>query len=97
MKEKPLILVEWEDAHTAKMTQNYEDIISEKLLPAKTVGWLINYNKEVIAICGFVFDNGIEQGFRDTHYIPRSWIKKVTKLNAGKDFVLDKLNEKESK
>lgn len=79
--DKEIVLVEWLDAYTAIQTLSIESIEKEGLIPAFTLGWLIHENKDRIAVCGFYFDFGDNQpGFRDVHFIPKSWIKKIHKL-----------------
>lgn len=78
-----IVKVEWEDAHTCNRTLGIDDIKKELPIKAITIGYLINENEKEIAICGFMFladERDDEDGFRDTHLIPKSLIKKITKL-----------------
>jgi len=90
-----IVKVEWKDAHTRHTTLGIDEIKEENLIKAITIGYLVDENKERIAICGFIFpDDKIEDynmddktretetltGFRNVTFIPKKLIKKITIL-----------------
>ena len=85
-----LVEVVWEDARTLTGSSDYQEIIKNRLLQARTIGYLINEDDDSIAIYGFLFPdmkhslNDPEQYtvFRETHIIPKGWIKIVKVLNV---------------
>ncbi len=85
-----IVKVIWKDANTMSGTSGYDDIINRGLLTANTIGYLIHEDEESMAICGFlfpdphhsIFDPASMTAFRDTHIIPKSWIKHIFVLKT---------------
>ncbi len=83
-----LVKVIWYDANTMSGTSGFQEIVNRGLLRAETIGYLIHEDKESIAICGFLFpdreksiiDPSSFTAFRDTHIIPKNWIKAIISL-----------------
>lgn len=78
--ETPVYLIEWEDAHTVNETLGKKEVKQEKNVKVKTTGYLIDEDKDRIAICGFRFGEGENAGYRDTHFIPKKLIKRIVVL-----------------
>lgn len=83
-----IVKVIWRDANTMSGTSSYTDIKERGLLQAITVGYLVDENKDRIAICGFmfpdphtsIFDPTTITAFRDVHMIPKKWIEHILVL-----------------
>ena len=96
MVEEKIIKVIWKDARTLNYTATLEDIKKEQLAKCISVGYLVDENKERIAVCGFIFpeelvdtnmlnpDKKQFEGNRDTHLIPKYQIIKKIKLRELK-------------
>lgn len=85
IRKGDLLIVDWVDARTIHETDYLEELQKTKLLPARTVGYLIDHNKERIIISSFFFqpDLPLEQrSYRTNHVIPKSQIKKITKVKT---------------
>ena len=83
-----IIKVIWRDAQTIHRTLSLEEIKETQLVPAHTIGYLVDENKDRIAVCGFYLKadgkEDLEDGHRDTHFIPKKWIKKIIELKEVK-------------
>lgn len=90
-KTPDLVKVVWKDAHTSKITLNYEDITKEGITKAWTIGYLMYENDEHIAVCGFLFPDyetnideiAGETGFREVHFIPKCLIEHIIVLGIN--------------
>jgi len=83
-----IVEVEWIDPtvdfHTSK---TLTDIKNEIILPSRTVGYLVESRNDIVVICNTLGNiepdrKGlqIETYFRETHYIPKVNVKKITVL-----------------
>lgn len=76
-----------------------EEIKETNLVDVISMGYLVDENKERIAVCPFIFPNDLVEdrnvedrnreselmiGYRDTHFIPKSQIIKIINLKHGK-------------
>ena len=80
-----LLIVDWEDARTIHETEILVELQKVTLLPARTVGFLIDHNKDRIIISSFFFlpELPLEQrSYRTNHVIPKSQIKKIIQVKT---------------
>jgi hypothetical protein len=80
MKNK-IIKIFWKDAQVRDIALDLDDIKKINLVNTISIGYLIDENKERIAICPMIFlEEEILTGFRNTQFIPKSQIEKVIEL-----------------
>jgi len=82
IRKGDLLIIDWEDAKTIHEPTYLDELQKENLLPARTVGYLIDHNKERIILCSLLFlpDTPPEQrSYKTNHIIPLTQIKKITK------------------
>jgi len=82
-KEFELVKVIWKDAQTFMGVLSIDEVKKRTLCLTHTIGYLVDEDKERIAICGVYHlpdDEQEQAGFKDVHFIPKKWIEKLIKL-----------------
>lgn len=77
-----LVLVEWQDAAGGVLSgwRSLSDIKKKaRAEPAKSVGWLITDNDDVIVVCPHLVGDGEPDGDGEIT-IPKSWVSKITEI-----------------
>ena len=78
MKDKhKIVKIEWIDAQTQTSRLSLDEVKHIKSAVTLTVGYLVNEDKDSVAVCSWihVFDGG--DLYCDTHIIPKAIIKSM--------------------
>jgi hypothetical protein len=77
-----IVKVIWKDARTQTDVIGLKAVKETGLVEVHSIGYLLDENKDRIAVCSFFFpeEEGTDVGFRDVHFIPKSWIIKIITL-----------------
>jgi hypothetical protein len=79
----PLVEVSWNDA--AAETEEHDILNLPQLIPALTVGYLVQRTDEAVWVAGEMLrvnDKG-KTGFRGTTVIPASWVVRIRRVEPA--------------
>lgn len=76
-KNKKIVEIEWEDAHSSTAYYQKDRPEKERVILCRTVGYLVEKNNHRIVVVAQSYNDG---DMRYVHTIPRKMVRKITVL-----------------